>query len=89
MKTLLVSIALLSSTNTFAAEAPRGPDNGAFLLTIFFKHDQSKNLGEIQAQLKKSGFEDKFPRLQTRLGCSAESSRNQIRQDGLRHPRFV
>jgi hypothetical protein len=57
----LASIALLSSTSTFAADPPRSPDAGAFLLTIFLKHDQSKNLGQIQAELKKAGFEEKFP----------------------------
>ncbi len=61
MKTLLASIALLTSTSTLAADPPRSPDTGAFLLTIFLKHDQSKNLGEIQAELKKAGFEEKFP----------------------------
>ena len=61
MKALLASIALLSSTGTIAADPPRSPEAGAFLLTIFLKHDQSKNLGEIQAQLKKAGFDEKFP----------------------------
>ena len=61
MKTLLTSIALLASTTAFAADPPRSPDAGAFLLTIFLKHDQSKNLGEIQAELKKAGFDEKFP----------------------------
>jgi len=61
VKTLLASIALLTSTSTLAADPPRSPDTGAFLLTIFLKHDQSKNLGEIQAELKKAGFEEKFP----------------------------
>jgi hypothetical protein len=34
---------------------------GAFLLTIFLRHDQSKTLDEIEAQLKRSGFYEKFP----------------------------
>jgi len=60
VKPLLASIALLASTGTFAADPPGTPDTGTFLLTIFLKHDQSKNLGEIQAELKKAGFKDKF-----------------------------
>ena len=31
------------------------------LLTIFLKHDQSKNLKQIGAELKKTGFWAKFP----------------------------
>jgi len=61
VKALLACIALLSSTIAFAADPPRSPDAGTFLLTIFLKHDQSKNLGEIQAELKKAGFDEKFP----------------------------
>ncbi len=61
MKALLACIALLSSTSTFAADPPRSPDAGTFLLTIFLKHDQSKNLGQIQTDLKKAGFDEKFP----------------------------
>jgi hypothetical protein len=53
-------MALLSSISAFA-DAPRSPETGAILLTIFLKHDQSKNLGEIQAELKKAGYEDSFP----------------------------
>ncbi len=32
-----------------------------FLLTVFFKHDQTKNLDEIQKQLDASGFWKNFP----------------------------
>ena len=31
------------------------------LLTIFLRHDQAKNLGEINDQLWKNGYFDKFP----------------------------
>ena len=34
---------------------------GAFLLTIFLKHDQSKPLEQINAQLRDQGFYKKFP----------------------------
>ena len=32
-----------------------------FLLTIFLRHDQSKPLAEINAQLEKNGYFDNFP----------------------------
>lgn len=31
------------------------------MITVFFKHDQHKNLDEIQAQLRESGFWREFP----------------------------
>ncbi|HNR02486.1 MAG TPA: hypothetical protein PKK59_08130 [Anaerolineaceae bacterium] len=31
------------------------------LITIFFRHDQAKNLDEIQAHLRESGFWKEFP----------------------------
>jgi hypothetical protein len=34
---------------------------GAFLLTIFLKHDQSKSLDQIDAQLRDQGFYKAFP----------------------------
>ena len=34
---------------------------GSFLLTIFFKHDQSKSLDQINAQLRSQGFYKAFP----------------------------
>src|SRR5258707_2872385 len=34
---------------------------GTVLLTIFLKHDQSKPLGEINAELKKNGYYQHFP----------------------------
>lgn len=36
-------------------------NTGAILLTIFLRHDQSKNLDEIQAQLNRNGFYKAFP----------------------------
>jgi hypothetical protein len=36
------------------------PDN-ALLLTVFLKHDQSRPLGELNAQLAKQGFYKAFP----------------------------
>ena len=36
-------------------------DSKAILLTVFLRHDQSKTLDEIQAHLKKTGFDKAFP----------------------------
>jgi hypothetical protein len=42
--------------------APTAPGaKGDMLLTIFFKHDQSKTLDEINEQLKRQHFYEKFP----------------------------
>ena len=37
------------------------PATGTILLTVFLKHDQSKTLGEINEQLFRNGYYDKFP----------------------------
>ena len=42
-----------------AAGAPES--KGAFLLTIFLKHDQSKPLEQINAELRQQGFYKAFP----------------------------
>jgi hypothetical protein len=34
---------------------------GTFLLTVFLKHDQSKPLGQINAELRQQGFYKAFP----------------------------
>ncbi|HXN56245.1 MAG TPA: hypothetical protein VN874_08255 [Myxococcales bacterium] len=43
------------------AAAPAPQDAGKVMLTIFLRHDQSKTLGEINAQLDKNGFRQAFP----------------------------
>jgi hypothetical protein len=43
-----------------AENAAPTPDN-AVMLTIFFKHDQSRPLSELNAQLAKQGFYKAFP----------------------------
>jgi len=43
-----------------AANATPTPDN-AVMLTIFLKHDQSRPLAELNAQLEKQGFYKAFP----------------------------
>jgi hypothetical protein len=40
--------------------APPTPDN-AVMLTIFLKHDESRPLSELNAQLEKQGFYKAFP----------------------------
>lgn len=36
-------------------------DAGTVMLTVMLKHDQSRPLGEINAQLEETGFWKKFP----------------------------
>ncbi len=43
-----------------AGSATATEDN-AILLTVFFRHDQSRPLGELNAQLAKQGFYKAFP----------------------------
>ena len=35
--------------------------SGTMLMTVFLKHDQSKTLDEINEQLRRNGYFDKFP----------------------------
>ena len=50
-----------TSTSTVpAGSAVATPDN-AILLTVFLKHDQSRPLAELNAQLAKQGFYKAFP----------------------------
>lgn len=47
-----------------AASAPpiqQGSGDGTMLLTVFMKHDQSKNLNEINETLRKNGYFEQFP----------------------------
>lgn len=67
MKPLLAA-ALLSILCAVPLSAQQSPppaantaDKGQMLLTIFFKHDQSKTLDEINDQLKRQKFYEKFP----------------------------
>jgi hypothetical protein len=62
---LLAGFAACSASAQTAAPPPVGsagptPDN-AILLTIFLKHDQSRPLSELNAQLTKQGFYKAFP----------------------------
>ena len=44
-----------------SAQTPADSNKGTILLTIFLRHDQSKTLDEINAQLQKNRYYDKFP----------------------------
>ena len=65
MVTLAVVLAFNSGAGAQTAAAPAEnaaptADN-AVMLTIFLKHDQSRPLGELNAQLEKQGFYKAFP----------------------------
>ena len=52
--------AVAQTAPTPAADAAPTADN-AVMLTIFLKHDQSRPLGELNAQLDRQGFYKAFP----------------------------
>ena len=61
---LLLALVLFLSAATLhisAVQAQTSLKKDAIPLTIFLKHDESKTLDEIQAQLRKNGFYQKFP----------------------------
>ena len=49
-----------TASPTPAPAATPTPDN-AVMLTIFFKHEETRPLGELNAQLEKQGFYKAFP----------------------------
>ena len=65
---LIVSVAL-AVCGSALAQTPTAPAVGsatatadnAVLLTVFLKHDESRPLGELNAQLAKQGFYKAFP----------------------------
>jgi hypothetical protein len=58
---VLLLVAAVLPFGAVYAQTDTSGDKDAILLTIFLKHDQSKNLEEIQAQLRKNGFYQQFP----------------------------
>ncbi|MCC8984387.1 hypothetical protein [Bradyrhizobium acaciae] len=60
-----LAAALLFSTGAQAQTAPAGDATPAsdneIMITIFLKHDQSRPLGELNAQLERQGFYKAFP----------------------------
>jgi hypothetical protein len=72
-KGILTAIAVVLAASMFnsdssAQTAPAAPtdtatptSDNAIMLTVFLKHDQSRPLGELNAQLEKQGFYKAFP----------------------------
>jgi uncharacterized protein with GYD domain len=60
---LAIAVISVMSTATAGVSGQRvtQPEPGTFLLTIFLRHDQSKTLDEIDAQLQRTGFREHFP----------------------------
>lgn len=60
-----LAAALLSGTGAQAQNTPTGnaapTSDNAIMVTIFFKHDQSRPLSELNAQLERQGFYKAFP----------------------------
>lgn len=66
MVTLLASALALTSTTMAQTTSPPQSNaaptaDNAVLLTVFFKHDQSRPLHELNTQLEKQGFYKAFP----------------------------
>jgi hypothetical protein len=57
----VVSGAAAQTTAPPQAGAATATSDNAILLTIFLKHDQSRPLGELNAQLARQGFYKAFP----------------------------
>lgn len=60
MGTCVLTSPAMAQTAPPAGNAAPTADN-AVLLTVFFKHDQSRPLSELNAQLDKQGFRKAFP----------------------------
>lgn len=58
---LAATPALAQDTPPSSAPAVAPADKGLTTLTIFFRHDESLPLDEINAKLKKQGFYESFP----------------------------
>ena len=55
------ALAQTASPSPAPAENATATADNAMLLTIFMKHDQSRPLGELNAQLERQGFYKAFP----------------------------
>src|ERR1700677_2103136 len=58
---LMIGSGAQAQTAPAPAENAAPTADNAVLLTIFFKHDQSRPLGELNAQLDRQGFYKAFP----------------------------
>jgi hypothetical protein len=59
LRALAAAASLLLAAPTGGEPAAQGGD--ALLLTIFLRHDQSRPLAELNAQLDKLGWRERFP----------------------------
>lgn len=57
----ICSAPAIGQTSTVPAGAATATPDNAVLLTVFLKHDQSRPLAELNAQLAKQGFYKAFP----------------------------
>ncbi|MBZ5790993.1 hypothetical protein K8353_12840 [Burkholderia contaminans] len=57
----LCSAPAIAQTSTVPAGTDAATPDNAVLLTVFLKHDQSRPLAELNAQLAKQGFYKAFP----------------------------
>ena len=57
----LLALAPAARGQTTPPGVTPGAPAGTMLLTVVFRHDQSKPLPDINAELKKNGFYERFP----------------------------
>ena len=57
---LILNSSARTQTTTPTDNATSAPDN-AVMITVFLKHDQSRPLNELNAQLEKQGYYKSFP----------------------------
>jgi hypothetical protein len=57
---VMVTAGTMARPPAAGAQTP-DPNKGTILLTIFLRHDQSKTLDEINTQLQKNRYYEKFP----------------------------
>jgi len=55
------SVGFAQTTAAPKVESATATEDNAVLLTVFLRHDQSRPLGELNAQLAKQGFYKAFP----------------------------
>ena len=58
---VVVLIAFLICLSQVGIAQSQAKSDGMILLTVFLRHDQAKNLAEINNQLLKNGYYEKFP----------------------------
>jgi hypothetical protein len=62
--TLILGLSSQVSAQTVADTAPpiqQKVGDGRMMMTVFMRHDQSKNLKEINETIKRNGYFDQFP----------------------------